>query len=179
MSQGVPLFSLQPSLHDAASDPRSVNTAVEFSKIRQALALVEAHVNYVQRSPTLSGSFSPSQLSFDTSIAVGSSQLKEDLSKSDLSEPEAAPGARGQSTRSGLYAGPTSAVSHLTSVRLLRVPVPQNVPDQVMSARSIHRASQMAMALQNLLQIHPNEHPTSSRHMIAIRTYAMDFHLYP
>jgi hypothetical protein len=122
MSQGVPLPSLHLSLHDAtlhaASDTRNVNTAVEFSKIRQALALVEAHVNYMERSHALSGS---TQLPFDVSITLGPSHLKENLSVSDLSEPEAAPGARGQSNRSGLYAGPTSTVSHLTSVCLLRV----------------------------------------------------------
>jgi hypothetical protein len=121
----VCLFSLHLSLHDpilrTASDPRNVNTTVEFSKIRQALALIEAHVNYTQHSPTLSGTSTPSQPSFDASITLGPSQLKEDISKSDLSESEEAPGARGQSNRSGLYAGPTSTVSHLTSVRLLRV----------------------------------------------------------
>ncbi len=83
-----------------AGDPHSVNPALEFSKIRQALALVEAHVNHIQNSPALSG-------------------FKED-SKSDQSEPEA-PGTRGQSSRGGLYAGPTSAVSHLAPVCLLRV----------------------------------------------------------
>jgi hypothetical protein len=122
MSQGEPLFSLRLLLlKRTASDPRNVNPAVEFSKIRQALALIESHVNYIQNSPALSGSSTPSQASFDSSITLGPSQLKEDLLKSDLSEPEEAPGARGQSNRSGLYAGPTSTVSHLTSVCLLRV----------------------------------------------------------
>jgi hypothetical protein len=101
-----------------------VNAAVEFSKIRQSLALIEGHVNYMQRLPALSGSTISSQPSFDASITLGPSQLKENLSKSDLSELDAAPGARGQSNRSGLYAGPTSTVSHLTSVCLLRVSCP-------------------------------------------------------
>ena len=123
MSQGMPLLSLHLLLLDAiphaTSDPRSVNAAIEISKIRQGLALVEAHVNYLQQySPALSGSITPSQPSHGASI--GPSQLKESLSKPDLSEPEAAPGVRGQSNRSGLYAGPTSTVSHLTPVRFLR-----------------------------------------------------------
>ena len=92
-----------------AGDSRSVNTAIEFSKIRQALALVEAHVNYIQHS----GSIAPPQSPLDTP------RLKEDPSKSDSSDPEA-PGTRGQSSLGGLYAGPTSAVSPLTSVCLLR-----------------------------------------------------------
>jgi hypothetical protein len=109
----------------ATSDPPSVNTAIEFSKIRQGLALVEAHANYLQQcSPALSGSITPSQPSFNVSITPGPSQLKESLSKSDPSKAEAAPGACGQSSRSGLYAGPTSTVSHLTSVCLLRVSHP-------------------------------------------------------
>lgn len=117
----MPVLSLHLLLHDAilhaTSDPRSVNTAVEISKIRQGLALVEAHVNYLQQcSPALSGTITPSQPSLGAP-----SQLKESISKPDLSEPEAAPGARGQSNRSGLYAGPTSTVSHLTSVCFLRV----------------------------------------------------------
>jgi len=78
----------------------SVNTAIEFSKIRQALALVEGHVNYIQRSPALSGSISPSQRSFDpsttpTSTTPGTPRLNEDPSKSDQSEPEAPPGTGG------------------------------------------------------------------------------------
>jgi hypothetical protein len=100
------IFSLRNPL---VRDTRSVNTAVEFSKIRQALALVEAHVNYIQQSPGLSGGITP--------------RLKEEPSnpsKSDSSDPEA-PGVRGQSSQSGLYAGPTSTVSLLTPVCLLRV----------------------------------------------------------
>ncbi|KAI9455408.1 hypothetical protein F5148DRAFT_1324980 [Russula earlei] len=103
---------------DDPSDPRGVNTAVEFSKIRQALAVIEAHVHYIQRSPALSGSTSSH---FDASITSGpinhppTSQIKQDLPMSDLSEQEAAPGAQGQSNRCGLYTGPTSAVSHLSS----------------------------------------------------------------
>lgn len=97
------------------TDVSSVNTAIEFSKIRQALALVEAHVNYIQRSPALSGSITPSQPSFGASSTLGTPRLNEDPSKSDLSEPEAPPGTRGQSSRAGLYAGPTSTVSLLTS----------------------------------------------------------------
>lgn len=112
------MFSLRDALLHAAGVPRSVNTAIEFSKIRQALALVEAHVNYIQRSPALSGSVTPSQPSFDASITPGTPRLKEDPSKSDLSEPEAPPGTRGQLSRGGLYSGPTSTVSLLTSVCL-------------------------------------------------------------
>lgn len=108
--QGVLLFNVHFSLRDAllraARDPRSVNTAVEFSKIRQALALVEAHVNYIQHLP---GSLTPD---------ASTPRLKEE--RSDSSDPEA-PGTRGQSSRAGLYAGPTSTVSLLTSVRLLDV----------------------------------------------------------
>jgi hypothetical protein len=126
MFQGVSLFSVYfryVTLFCAwLGDPRSVNTAIEFSKIRQALALVESHVNYIQRSPA-SGSITPSQPSFDASasITLGTPRLNEDPSKSDLSEPEAPPGTRGQSSRGGLYAGPTSTVSLLTSVCFLRV----------------------------------------------------------
>ncbi|KAH9996141.1 hypothetical protein BJV74DRAFT_877445 [Russula compacta] len=106
---------------DDSSDLRSVNTIVEFSRIRQALTLIEAHVNYIQRSPALSGSAPPSQPSIDASIALSpingprSSQPKQDLEKLDQSEQDATPGTRGQSNRSGFYAGPTSTVSHLIS----------------------------------------------------------------
>ncbi|KAF8494457.1 hypothetical protein F5888DRAFT_660765 [Russula emetica] len=95
------------------TDVSSVNTAVEFSKIRQSLALVEAHVNHIQRSSALSGSATPSQRSFDASITLGTPRLKEDPSNSDMSEPEA-PGTRGLSSLGGLYAGPTSTFSLLT-----------------------------------------------------------------
>jgi hypothetical protein len=124
MFQGVPSFSVYfrcVTLFCAAGDPRSVNTAAEFSKIRQALALVEAHVNYTQRSPALPTSITPSQASFDANITQRTPRLKEDPSKSDQSEPETPPGTRGQTSRGGLYAGPTSNVSLLTSVCLLRV----------------------------------------------------------
>ena len=126
MLQGAPLFSvyffsLRDALLRAAGDPHSVNTAIEFSKIRQALALVEAHVNYIQRSPALPGSITPSQTSFDASNTPGTSRLNEDPSKSDQSEPEAPPGTRGQLSWGGLYAGATSTVSLLTSVCFLRV----------------------------------------------------------
>ncbi|KAI0299005.1 fungal-specific transcription factor domain-containing protein [Multifurca ochricompacta] len=105
---------------DDPNDPRSVNTAIEFSKIRQALTLIEAHVNYIQRSPASSGAILARQPSFDVSITLPPiktpplPQLKQDNAKLGLSEPEAAPGARGQSDWCGFYAGPTSAVSHLT-----------------------------------------------------------------
>lgn len=130
MYQGVPLFGRHfrfVTILRATSDPRSVNTAIEFSKIRQALSLVEAHVNYIQRSPALPGSINPSQ---STTRSPGTSRLKEE---SDLSESETIPGTRGQSIWGGLYAGPTSTVSHLTSVRLLRVNHSTEYPDQVMS----------------------------------------------
>jgi len=127
MFQGAHLFSVVFSLPDAflraAGDPRSVNTAVEFSKIRQSLALLEAHANHTQRSPALSGSITPSQSSFDAPITPGTSGPNEDPSKSDQSDPDA-PGTRGQSSRGGLYAGPTSTLSHLTSVCLLCVSRP-------------------------------------------------------
>jgi hypothetical protein len=107
---------------------RSVNTAVEFAKVRQALNLVEAHVSYIQRSPASSVPIPSSQPSFDAHggvLPITFSQLKPDLTKSDLSEQEAAPGARGQSNQRGLYAGSTSAASHLTSVCFLRVAIPR------------------------------------------------------
>ena len=125
MSQGTSLFSLHLLLPDAIlhaiSDPRSVNTAVEFTKIYQGLALIEAHVDHIRGSRTLSGSIPTPQPSPDASIIPGPSQLKESLLNSDPCEPEVAPGARGESNRSGLYAGPTSTVSHLTVVCLLLV----------------------------------------------------------
>ena len=56
MSQGVPVFCLRLLLRDAilwiASNPRGANTAIKFSKFRQALG----HVNYIQRSPAFFGS---------------------------------------------------------------------------------------------------------------------------
>ena len=122
----------------ASSDPRGVNTTVEFAKIRQALALVEAHVNYIQRSPALSVSIPPSQPPLDAHAHIGVppiscstlSLLRQDPARSDLSEQQAAPGVQGQSNRSGLYTGPTSAASHLTPVCLLRVAIPRMNPDQ-------------------------------------------------
>lgn len=95
-----------------------MNAGIELSKIRQGLALIESHIDYLQGLPTLSGSIPPHQPSPG---APGPSQLKESLLDSDLSEPEAAPGVRGQSSRSGLYAGPTSTLAHLTPVCFLRV----------------------------------------------------------
>ncbi len=123
MFQGVPSFSVYfryMTLFCARLVTHSVNTAVEFSKIRQALALIEAHVNYIQHSPTLSGSTTPSQPSFNAPNALGTFRPKEDPLKTDLSEPEG-PGTRGQLSPGGLYAGPTSPFSHLTSVCLFRV----------------------------------------------------------
>lgn len=123
--QGTPLFFWHLLLHDAilhaTSDARSVNSIMEFSKIRDSLALIEAQVVSLQGSHALSGSIPPHQPSPGASITPGHSQLHESLLISDQSEPEAAPGARGQSNRDGLYAGPTSTVSHLTLVCLLRV----------------------------------------------------------
>ncbi|KAI0255493.1 hypothetical protein BJV78DRAFT_678435 [Lactifluus subvellereus] len=103
---------------DDPSDPRNLNLAHEFSKIRQALTLVEAHVNYIQRSPASSASILAHQPSFDVPVTLPPIkspiifQTKQDL---DLPEQEAAPGARGQSNSRGFYAGPTSAVSYLIS----------------------------------------------------------------
>ena len=123
MSQGLSLLFLHLLLFDAilhaTSDPRSVNTAAEFTKIYQGLALVEAHVDHLQGSRTLLGSIPTPRPSPDASIILGPSQLKESLLNTDSCEPEVAPGARGESNRSGLYAGPTSTVSHLTVVCLL------------------------------------------------------------
>ena len=133
MYQGMPLFCVYfrfVTILRATSDPRSVNTAIEFSKIRQALSLVEAHVNYIQRSPALPGSITPSQ---STTRTPGPSRLKELKEEADLSDSEAIPGTRGQSIWGGLYAGPTSTVSHLTTVCLLRVNYSTECPDQVMS----------------------------------------------
>jgi hypothetical protein len=125
--QGMPLFSRHLLLHDAilhaTSDARSVNSTMEFSRIRNSLALIEAQVISLQGS-ALSGSIPPHQPSPGASITPGHSQFHESLLISDQSEPEAAPGARGQSNRDGLYAGPTSTVSHLTLVCLLRVSHP-------------------------------------------------------
>ena len=116
-----------------SSDPRGMNTTVEFAKIHQALTLIEAHVNYIQRSPASSVSIPPSQPTSDAHEHIGVphmsypplSLLRQDPARSDPSEQQAAPGAQGQSNRSGFYAGPTSAASHLTLVCLLRVAIPR------------------------------------------------------
>lgn len=129
MFQGVPSFSVYSrfvTILRAAGDPHRINTAIEFSKIRQALALIEAHANYIQRSPALRRSIAPSQLAFDTRA----SQINDE---SDQSESETIPGTRGQSSRSGLYAGPTSTFSHLTTVCFLLVSHSAECPDQVIS----------------------------------------------
>jgi hypothetical protein len=140
MFQGMPSFSCHLLPHDAilhaASDPCSVNSTMDFSKICNLLAL-EAQVISLQGSPALSGSIPPHQPSPGAAITPGHSQLHESLLISDQSEPEAAPGARGQSNRDGLYAGPTSTVSHLVLVCLLCVTasaILQNDTDQVISA---------------------------------------------
>jgi hypothetical protein len=121
-----------PIILHLSSDPRGVNTTVEFAKIRQALTLIEAHVNYIQRSPASSVSITPSQPTYDAHAHIGVPHmsypplsLRQDPARSDPSEQQAAPGAQGQSNRSGFYAGPTSAASHLTLVCLLRVAIPR------------------------------------------------------
>lgn len=91
---------------------------MELFKIRQGLALIESHIDYLKSLPALSGSIPPHQPSPSD---PGPSQLKESLLNSDLSEPEAAPGVPGQSSRSGLYAGPTSTLAHLTPVCFIRI----------------------------------------------------------
>ena len=137
MIQGVYLFifSLVRSIvPHAYSDPRNLNVALEFSKIRQALALVEAHVNHIQCSSASSASISARQPSFDVPTTLPPikclTMTNQDLAKSDLPEQEVAPGARGQSNSGGFYSGPTSAISYLTSVGLLRVTIPQNDADR-------------------------------------------------
>ena len=97
MSQGTSLLFLRLLLLDAilhaTSDPRSVNTAVEFTKIYQGLTLVVAHVDHLQGSRTLSGSIPTPRPSPDASIIPGALQLKESLLNTDPCEPEMAPGA--------------------------------------------------------------------------------------
>ncbi|KAI0270743.1 fungal-specific transcription factor domain-containing protein [Gloeopeniophorella convolvens] len=107
---------------DDPSNPRNVNPAIELSKIRQALNLIEAHVNYIQRgapgsssASTLPRGSSNGSVSLPPITSPYLSQPKAELAEPDMSDQDAAPGARGQADQSGFYAGPTSVASHLSS----------------------------------------------------------------
>ncbi|KAI0314000.1 hypothetical protein OF83DRAFT_1165379 [Amylostereum chailletii] len=117
--QGQDAFIYNPS-YDNSISPRAVDPTYQFSQIRQALSLLESHLVYVQRSaaaaasvpalPTLHHHPSGPSTSPDTVTAKYESS---DLDHDFLVQP--APGAHGRSDNGGFYAGPTSAVSHLSA----------------------------------------------------------------
>ncbi|KAI0346994.1 hypothetical protein BDW22DRAFT_1351330 [Trametopsis cervina] len=113
-----------------------VDPAAEFARIRQSIALLEAHVqqqNGTARSTSVGNSTSTagsagiapkSAISSQTPTATGhaSGSTKENTRYSnspDLTETrnDSVPGLLGHSDSGGFYAGPTSALSQLLSVR--------------------------------------------------------------
>ncbi|KAI0356673.1 hypothetical protein OH77DRAFT_1400488, partial [Trametes cingulata] len=110
-----------PTIRRTPLDP-----AAEFSRIRQSLTLLEAHIYQHQPAsrPPLHGyateplrrsSLSSPQGIYDRQSPdiEGTSPIKE---KSEDADMTSTPGMLGRQGSGGLYAGPTSAVSHLISV---------------------------------------------------------------
>ncbi|KAI9063445.1 hypothetical protein FKP32DRAFT_1651128 [Trametes sanguinea] len=103
-----------------------VDPAVEFARIRQSLSLIESHV-YQHNPPSRQSahgfpsealrrpSYIPSQGVYDRQSPDldGSASAKEKTEDVDVTS---TPGMLGRQASGGLYAGPTSAVSHLISV---------------------------------------------------------------
>ncbi|OSD01799.1 hypothetical protein PYCCODRAFT_1412051 [Trametes coccinea BRFM310] len=103
-----------------------VDPAVEFARIRQSLSLIESHV-YQHNPPSRQSahsfasealrrpSYIPSQGPYDrhSPDLDGSASAKEKTEDVDVTS---TPGMLGRQASGGLYAGPTSAVSHLISV---------------------------------------------------------------
>ncbi|KAI0043687.1 hypothetical protein FA95DRAFT_1563059 [Auriscalpium vulgare] len=110
--------------------PRSVDAAFEFSKIRQALSLLESHVVYIQRGAGPSSAALPRASSYSHPISTAGASVtallaKQELVDNDMLDEDApGPGAHGRSDHGGFYAGPTSAVSHLSSAQ-----EPEGTPD--------------------------------------------------
>ncbi|EIW62139.1 uncharacterized protein TRAVEDRAFT_163947 [Trametes versicolor FP-101664 SS1] len=115
-----------PGFRGAVDPQRApLDPAVEFSRIRQSLALLESHVyqqpvprpalhGYVPEPLRRSSLHSPHSLYDRQSPDIdGTPPVKEKTEDVDMTS---TPGMLGRQASGGLYAGPTSAASHLISV---------------------------------------------------------------
>ncbi|KAI0063295.1 hypothetical protein BV25DRAFT_1990699 [Artomyces pyxidatus] len=103
--------------NDESISPRAVDPVFEFSKIRQALSLLESHVVYIQRAAGPSTSVLPVPRSSSYGLPMSTSSASSVSAKQEIIDTEIdqdVPGVNGRSDQGGFYAGPTSAVSHLT-----------------------------------------------------------------
>ncbi|KAI0363727.1 hypothetical protein BV20DRAFT_1057809 [Pilatotrama ljubarskyi] len=117
---------IDPAFRGPVDQQRApLDPAAEFSRIRQSLTLIEAHVyqNQPLPRPSLHGyaaeplrrsSLSSPHGHYDRQSpdVEGTSPIKE---KSEDTDMTSTPGMLGRQGSGGLYAGPTSAVSHLIS----------------------------------------------------------------
>ena len=106
------------------SPARSLDPSAEFSKIRQSLSLLESHLALAHRPSSIAsapGAPASAPLSYpffsvpDPASTLPNPFLKQESLDPDFPPHASAPGARGRSGQGGFYAGPTSAVSHLSS----------------------------------------------------------------
>lgn len=120
---------------------RNIDPSVEFNRIRQSLSLLESHFHH---HPTSASAYATAQKA-STSPSLGpaavrrssatslshsyndfGSETKVKISDNEVPSPDRSPGTAltstpgmlGQQSSGGLFVGPTSAASHLISVRI-------------------------------------------------------------
>ena len=128
MSTAPPKPSTTRTFNPKRNSQARVDPSAEFNRIRHSLSLLESYIYQPSRAPpqqlpaTPSHSVIPRQQSAAYHAGESSREIDHLRSQVKVKTPSTnsgdGPGMLGQQGTAGYYAGPTSAVSHLITVRL-------------------------------------------------------------